>query len=368
MKRFFTILLLACLPAAYAQQATSPVSSYYSSMNLADDWEQVRRIKSNKMLVRETFTQRYAPKSIKCDLDILARAKNYASNPRMKGQDMGWMFETFVKNKYKKAQYVQSSTARLNDITSRLGKNFYNAQLKVHKSGNPRTYIRDMGKGYNSLFIIPDDHVKALKDELKKMASERDTLKAMKAAGGITPAQEKQLTKLINFNIESKLSRVRGGGITYKNLEIKLDRGVASLGKIAGKGGNAATGATIGASAAKRIAQRAGGAIGLALATYELYSIYAQYKNHGMTDRQFKQRLSSTSAGMAGATAGAYIAGAATSFSGPGAIVVGAIGGTIGYFVGSMATEASINYYYTRLKEKEKAELRDYLLQCYRSN
>ncbi|MBO7522140.1 MAG: hypothetical protein J6T16_07885, partial [Opitutales bacterium] len=205
---------------------------YYRTLNPDEAIVRAGRISSAANLVRETFIVRYAPHSIKSDADILARIEKYAQVPNMRYRDIGWLFETYVKNRYETFVYVKKSTAPFNDLTGRLPDGrFTNAQLKAHKSGNPKTYFKDMLKGYNALFVIPDDHVAPLKNYLKNLARERDYLASIENSETFAPEQKARLKTLRGYNIESKIHRVKGGGITYAGLERLLERGIAQIRK-----------------------------------------------------------------------------------------------------------------------------------------
>ena len=233
--RFLAVVFIWCAAAAgLFAQAYIPLcgADYYRTLNPDEAIVRAGRISSAANLVRETFIVRYAPHSIKSDADILARAEKYAQQPNMRYRDIGWLFETYVKNRYETFVYVKKSTAPLNDLTGRLPDGrFTNAQLKAHKSGNPKAYFKDMLKGYNALFVIPDDHVAPLKNYLKNLARERDYLASIEKSGQIGAEQKARLKTLRGYNIESKIHRVKGGGITYAGLERLLERGIAQIRK-----------------------------------------------------------------------------------------------------------------------------------------
>ena len=205
---------------------------YYRTLNPDEAIARAGRISSAANLVRETFIVRYAPHSIKSDADILARIEKYGQIPNMRYRDIGWLFETYVKNRYETFVYVKKSTAPFNDLTGKLPDGrFTNAQLKAHKSGNPKVYFKDMLKGYNALFVVPDEHVAPLKNYLKNLARERDYLASLEKSAQINPEQKARLKALRGYNIESKINRVKGGGITYAGLERLLERGIAQIRK-----------------------------------------------------------------------------------------------------------------------------------------
>ncbi len=227
MKFFFLgILFLFC--QAFAQDADLPLRGemFYPTVK----FKTVDRVKNMTDLVRETFTQRYAPKSIKTDEDILKRVAKYDKNPNMKYQDIGWFFETLVKNKFEELNYVKSSTAKLNDLTGKTKDGrFLNAQLKIHKSGKAKVYFKDMLKGYNSAFILPDDHARNLKQYIKNLIRERDYLSKLASISKISDAQQKRLNTLISYNLNSKLHRVKGAGYKYKDIVKKFEKGIEGV-------------------------------------------------------------------------------------------------------------------------------------------
>lgn len=231
--KFLTIilLLLVGVEGLWAQGFVPLYGvDFYRTLNPDEAIIRAGGMSSAVDLVRETFISRYAPNSIKNDDDIIARAEKYEKYPNIRYCDIGWLFETFVKNRYETFSYVKKSNARFNDLTGKLPDGrFTNAQLKAHKSGNPKVYFKDMLKGYNALFIIPDDHVAPLKNYLKNLARERDYLAKLEKTQKLSETQKSRLKNLRSYNIESKINRIKGGGITYSKLSELLDRGIAQI-------------------------------------------------------------------------------------------------------------------------------------------
>ena len=101
--------------------------------------------------------------------------------------------------------YVSSPTATQHDVYTRVSGRLapINAQIKTHSSGDPIIYAEDMDKDYRSVFfVIPDDHVLALKRHLNQ------ELNYHKSVNNQTAVQ----------NIQHKINRIRGLGFTYADL------------------------------------------------------------------------------------------------------------------------------------------------------
>lgn len=101
--------------------------------------------------------------------------------------------------------YVRSPTATQHDVYTRVSGRFapINAQIKTHSSGDPIVYAEDMDKDYRSdFFVIPDDHVLALKRHLNQ------ELNYHKSVNNLTAVQ----------NTRYKINRIRGLGFTYADL------------------------------------------------------------------------------------------------------------------------------------------------------
>ena len=374
-------LLLFC-NLIYSQSITfAPEvgSRFYSSLDLSLHLGSRVKMPNAATLLQETFCERYAPKSITSLEAILKRAASYSLNPNMRSQDLGWLFETYVKNKYTAFNYVKSSTAPMNDLTGRLANGkIINAQLKVHKSGNPRLYFKDMLKGYNSTFIIPDDHVRSLKTLIKKYISERDYLKRLPNR---TSAQTSRLNFLADAKLETKLNRIKGGGITYANLSRRMDAGIRQIAQKVGASPvmrrlpsqMLLRGLKIGGVAASQVIGKSGPFIVWGgLYAYEAYSIYSKYSAGKISKRDFYKGEGKLAAGMVGAIVGFKVGAsmaASVGFSDLGAsIVVGSLCGAIGYFVCDYFAGKGFDAYYSRLDEKSKQEYEAYVSSFYLHN
>lgn len=216
---------------AYSQHTAPPNSghSFYQTLDISKHLAKSTHLPTPKALVQESFF-RYAPKSLNSRSKILKRTSNPNYAKTSKPQDLGWLFETLVKNKYG-FNYVKSSTAELNDLTTKLpdGRTV-NAQLKFHKSGNPKIYRRDLlNNGYNSLFIVPDDHIDSLKNVIEKMLEERNYLRELKIKETIDSKKTNRLRYLESKNLESKISRIQGGGFTASEVSKTMDDGIRAL-------------------------------------------------------------------------------------------------------------------------------------------
>ena len=86
-----------------------------------------------------------------------------------------------------------------------------------------------MLRAYNALFIIPDDHVAPLKNYLKNLSKERDFLKNLATKKSLNDKQKKRLSNLNSYNLESKIHRIKDGGISFSGLENLMDRGITQI-------------------------------------------------------------------------------------------------------------------------------------------
>lgn len=385
----YILILFTCLQASAQATIAIPLvgKEYYQTLSLSEHLGKVKRMKNSDNLLRETFKERYAPKKIKGDLDILKRVSRYTTNPNMKSQDLGWLFETYVKNRYKKFSYVKKSNAHLNDLTGRLSDGrFTNAQLKVHKSGNPKTYLKDMQKGYNALFVIPDDHVAPLKNLLKNLARERDNLANLTKVQKLTKAQKSRFETLRSLKIESKLDRIRGGGITYAGLNKIQDDGIIQLinpentkglspAELEGLQGYMNSKPKVSYTATnalkkyninpKYIAKgtKAIGIVAICYTAYESYSIYDKYSNGNISKIEMCKSYSGLAAETGGAFAGAWcgvkIGGSIGLCFGPegaipGGVLGGFIGGIVGAIIGSTTSDVIFDPFITKFDKEQR--------------
>jgi hypothetical protein len=123
-------------------------------------------------------------------------------DPVKSGQLKGLMAEALFLEKNPNWGYVTKPTAPQVDVyLRREGMRPLGAQIKVHASGNPATYARDMVKDRDAnLFLVPDDHVAALRKHLQAQIESYDR------TGNTAGAAEAR----------RQYSRVRGLGFTYR--------------------------------------------------------------------------------------------------------------------------------------------------------
>lgn len=379
MKYFFIFILSFCANLAFAQQMTLPLSGddFYKTIDVYRDYgRKTGRIKAAENLVRETFMERYAPKSIKTDADIISRIQKYKVNPNMRHQDIGWFFETVVKNKHKYLNYVKKSNAHKNDLTGKLSdRRFINAQLKVHKGG-PKIYFKDLKK-YNAMLIIPDDHVVPLKQHIQELIKERSYLEKLTSP---SPSQQRKLKKLKALDLERKKQRIMGGGITYKELTEIYDKGIKTLSKqfktmhlkniiysiktshIPLNIGDKAIGSSlksISISSSVKYLWMAGGFL---YTGYEYYDSFNKLSNNELSLREFKKNLSSSTSGLGGALLGLYIS---TALGGSDAGIFVIVGGIAGGIAGYLIAEQGFNYYYTKLDKESQTRIEHFANEFY---
>ena len=349
-------------------------SDFYKELSLSDHLHRVKKMRNNGNIIRETFIERYAPKSITTDADILKRVSKYGTKSGMRYQDIGWFFETYVKNKYSKFNYVKNSRAQRNDLTAKLNDGrFVNAQLKAHKSGNPKTYFKDMLRGYNSTFVIPDDHARKLKQYIKNLIRERSYLEKLSQENKISAQKMERLKKLKSYRLEEKIRRIKGGSITYASLERNFDKGIAQIRKQATLKSSVSSKAVILKSI--RVGMNV---LNIAYTSYETYNLYQKYDTGAISIQEYHSQLGSNLAGFAGAWMGVKVGAKTGAIIGSsignivpglgtasGAIIGSAVGtivgGTTGYFVASTTTGYTIDNCYNLLNKKSTWELEKYI-------
>ena len=132
--------------------------------------------------------------------------RNAFRDPMKRAHIKGILAEAMWLEKNPAWGYVQSPVASQHDVyTWKAGRKApYNAQIKTHANGNPAIYANDMIRDHRAnLFLIPDDHVPALKTHLTAQ------MQAQQAAGNFDQAQ---VTR-------QQLNRVRGLGFTSQQLD-----------------------------------------------------------------------------------------------------------------------------------------------------
>lgn len=389
MKYFLILVLSVWTTSIFAQTIALPSYGYdfYKTIDAHNHFGRGGRAKSAMNLVRETFKERYSPKSIKTDADIIMRVKKYETNPNMRYQDLGWFFETEVKNRHRYLNYVKKSNAHINDLTGRLPDGrFLNAQLKVHHSGNPKTYFKDL-KRYNSMLIIPDDHVRPLKNHIKNLIKERSELEKIV---NLTPGQQKRLNDLKALKLEQKMNRIRGGGITYKKLNEEFNKGIQKIVKpqtfkaiptqkiqktmkIHMKSKNFQS---------KTIKHTLKGLSGVKYVHYVgfLYTGYVYYDSinkflyNKQSNRELYRNTVSTTVGWATSSLGAVIGAkigasvSATYFYADFGLLTATCtvaGGILGYFGGEYITQKGFDYYYARLDKESRDRIEHFVNEFY---
>ncbi len=380
MKYFFIFILSFCASLAFAQQMTLPLSGddFYKTIDVYRDYgRKTGRIKAAENLVRETFMERYAPKSIKTDADIISRVQKYKINPNIRHQDIGWFFETVVKNKHQNFDYVKKSNAHNNDLTGKLSdRRFINAQLKVHYKGDPKIYFKDL-KRYKAMLIIPDDHVVPLKKYIQELIRQRSYLEKLTNPN---PSQQRKLKKLKDLGLERKKQRIMGGGITYKELSEKYDKGIRILlqqfktmhlkniiysiktSHMPLNIGDKAIGSflkSISISSSVKYFWMAGGFL---YTGYEYYDSFNKLSNNELSLREFKKNLSSSASGASGALLGLYIS---TALIGSDAGISAIVGSIAGGIVGYLMAEQGFNYYYTKLDKESQTRIEHFANEFY---
>ena len=92
--------------------------------------------------------------------------RNSLRNPVKQSHMLGILAEAVFLEVNSKWGYVRSPNASQHDVYTWLpgSKTPFTAQIKTHVSGDPLVYAADMLKDHRSaLFVVPDDHVQALK-------------------------------------------------------------------------------------------------------------------------------------------------------------------------------------------------------------
>lgn len=114
----------------------------------------------------------------------------------------GHMAEALFLEKNPQWGYVGKMNAPLHDIYMRIPgrKPPYNAQIKTHASGDSEVYAKDMKKDHSGRFLVPDDHVRSLRDHWRGKLLEHE------AAGRTADAIEAR----------RQLGRIQGLGFTMK--------------------------------------------------------------------------------------------------------------------------------------------------------
>ncbi len=136
-------------------------------------------------------------------------------DPAKSGQLKGLMAEALFLGKNPDWGYVPKPTApQVDAYLRREGMRPVSAQIKVHASGSPATYARDMVKDHKAdLFLIPDDHVAATREYLQAQIDLYD--RAGNAAGAAEARR--------------KYSRIKGLGFAYRDIDDGLARGHRSM-------------------------------------------------------------------------------------------------------------------------------------------
>ena len=295
--------------------------------------------------------------------------------------------------------YVSKPNASQHDVYAKTvsgGPGIQTGQVKFHMDGNAKTYVADMRADYRSkYFFIPDDHVDAVRTQLRNEADE------LRATGRTEEADSRY----------RDMNRVRGIGATSKEIDrvtrsaIKEARyvrvapymllGVATVLTIGPTAWDWYQGEISGDKAVYQLTKSgtvilAGVAADQALAHFKdgLYrgslkgnvivasvvllvdTSWRVYEHGGVATAtqdpqfwiEFSGSLSATALGLAGGTYGAIGGAALFSESGPGAIVGGIVGGivvggvcgTVGYFGGSEGTRWAINHFCPEVFHKQE--------------
>lgn len=137
--------------------------------------------------------------------------RNSLRSPAKRSHMIGMLAEALYLERNPSWGYVRSPTASQHDLYARLAgrKVPLTAQVKTHASGDATTYARDMVKDHRSTrFLVPDDHVEALKLHW------RSQFEKYRSLGNATEANAAC----------RQLARVRGLGVSYQAMDATLTK------------------------------------------------------------------------------------------------------------------------------------------------
>ena len=394
MARFAIAVAVVCTFAHSANAQTSvyaPLSSWQSGLS---QWESHRTqlvASSSTKLNPRPVLPGLRPVGVELLEDALLRKhrtllrndrsmtrrlieRRFLAGTNGRNQLNGAMAEALFLQKNPEWGYVSKANASQHDVYRRIvgQRPPLNGQIKFHRSGNPATYARDMGKDHLAhRFFVPDDHVQPLRDYLLKkygLAKQRGDVVAAKNAarnaGRVQPlgSTSKEIVGNTKEAFQSSSAESRAvyvslaAGVALSLGQIGWDyaHGTISADQAAYRTTKAVTliGTGIAADSALRLVQQGAmrgtlrgnlivGAVVLVVDTS--WNVYEHGGMAAVRHPEFYEQLGGSVSALGIGGVAAIYAGAATSGLGPWVAVpvgffAGAATGTVAYVGGRSAT------------------------------